>query len=67
MQGLFGSHPMSRNDMILLESLLFDMIEGKISAENIIDKELIDKIKSNWLYRGFSCTHKETEHTLNKL
>lgn len=37
MQGLFGSHPLSRNDLVLLESLLFDMIEGKISAENIID------------------------------
>eukprot|EP00347_Sterkiella_histriomuscorum_P019587 403341060 len=66
MQGLFGSGNLGRKDLILLESLVLDMIDGKISAESIVDKELIQRVKENWLYRGLSCT-KNTEHTLNQL
>ena len=37
MQGLFGSSNLNRKDLMILESLIFDMVDGKISAEQIID------------------------------
>ena len=66
MQGLFGSSNLNRKDLMILESLIFDMVDGKISAEQIIDKELIKRIKGNWLYRGFTLS-KDTEAKLNYL
>ena len=44
MQGLFGSNNLSRKDLMLLESLVLDLIDGKLNAEKIVDKELIRKV-----------------------
>lgn len=37
MKGLFGSGNLGRKDLMLLESLVLDMIDGNVSAEKIID------------------------------
>ncbi|CDW84007.1 UNKNOWN [Stylonychia lemnae] len=66
MQAFFEKKPLPRKDLIFLDNLIMGMISDNVQAEKIIDQELVDKIKSNWLYRGLSCT-KETEHTLNEL
>ena len=66
MQAFFEKKPLPRKDLIFLENLVMGMITDNVQADQIIDHELVQKIKSNWLYRGFSCT-KETEHTLNEL
>ena len=49
---------MSRKDFILLEGLLIDMLEGKVSCEKLITDEIQEKIKNNWLYRGMSLSSK---------
>ena len=42
MQGLFGTGNLGRKDLMLLESLVLDMIDGNVSAEKIIDQDLIN-------------------------
>lgn len=41
---------MSRKDALIMDGLVINLIEGKISAQEIIDKELVNKVKHSWLY-----------------
>mmetsp|Transcript_31346 Transcript_31346/g.30707 ORF Transcript_31346/g.30707 Transcript_31346/m.30707 type:complete len:123 (+) Transcript_31346:639-1007(+) len=56
LQGYFGSQIMSRRDQILLENLIFYLIEEKINPEEIVTEELYDRLKTSWLYQGFIWT-----------
>ena len=65
MNGLFSDR-LSRKDQILLENLIFDMVDERIDSRVIIDDELVKRIKGHWLYRGFSIS-KEARALLSNL
>ena len=57
MQGIF-SNKLSRKDHVILENLVFDMVEGKIPAELIVSDDLAEKIKGHWLYQATTISEK---------